>query len=402
MAKVVFLGTPAHGHVNPTRAVVRELVEMGEQITYFCGEEFRTKIEPCGASFESYESISSQDLSYSPKEAGNLFLLAAVVLEMTCLLLPALEARVRALKPDYIIHDALSVWGKSIATMLNLPAICSVTAFAFSPRMSLTSVDFTREIFRMFLSEGRALWRFQRSAQQLKHDWGLKRPGFVEALTNEESLNIVYTSSMFQPMSRAFGTSFRFVGPSVCAETDNREFPFKLPDGKNLVYISLGTIFHEDDAFYRVCFNAFQNADCFVVVSVGTKTSLERLGPSPANFCVQARVPQLQVLSRAGVFVTHGGMNSVSESLLCGVPMVVIPRGADQYAVADRVRKLRAGVRLRRSQATAASLRSAVEQLLRNGTYRENCRLIGDSLRAAGGPRRAAEEIVRFTKKYTD
>ncbi len=396
MGKAVFFGTPAHGHVNPTRAVVRELVNMGEHVTYFCGEEFRAKIESCGASFESYESVSTKEISYSFREAGNIFLLAATILEKTQYLLPELLHRVQALRPDYIIHDTLSVWGKMIATLLHLPAVCSVPTFVFTWRSGAQSLDFSREVISMFWHEGAALWRARRAAVRLGHDWQLKPPSFIDLFNNKQKLNIVYTSEMFQPMAHVFDDSYRFVGASVFPGVEEDELLWEGIGNMPVVYVSMGTIFHEAEPVYALCIEALRNVDCTVVLSVGAKTDIRRLEPVPENTIVRNHVPQVSALGRTSVFITHGGMNSVSESALHGVPMVVIPQGADQFVVADRVQQMGLGIRMHRNRVTANRIREAVLAVLANNSYRENCRRIGDSFRAAGGPRRAADEILRY------
>lgn len=78
--------------------------------------------------------------------------------------------------------------------------------------------------------------------------------------------------------------------------------------------------------FYRLCFDAFADAKHTVILSVGRQTQVEELGQAPPNFIVRQYVPQLEALRHAKVFITHGGMNSTSEGLLFGVPLVVQPR----------------------------------------------------------------------------
>ena len=119
-----------------------------------------------------------------------------------------------------------------------------------------------------------------------------------------------------------------------------------------LYYISLGTLFNEHPEFYRHCFAAFANSMYQVVLSVGHKTPLSSLGDIPPKFIVQNYVPQLEILQRANVFISHGGMNSVSEALYYGVPLLVIPQSADQPWVAKRVAQLGAGKLLPRTRAT--------------------------------------------------
>ena len=122
------------------------------------------------------------------------------------------------------------------------------------------------------------------------------------------------------------------------------------------------------------------------------------LGPAPRNFSVQSFVRQLDVLQRASVFVTHGGMNSVSESLSYGVPLVVIPQMSEQELVGRRVEPLGAGLYLARPKAAAATLRESVERVLGNERFRKQAGVVRESFLAAGGVTRAADAIMAFTR----
>jgi GMP synthase (glutamine-hydrolysing) A subunit len=123
-------------------------------------------------------------------------------------------------------------------------------------------------------------------------------------------------------------------------------------------------------AFYRDCFQAFQREDLQVILSVGANVSAESLGKVPANFIVQSHVPQLDVLRRATVFVTHGGMNSVNEGLYHGVPLLVVPQMSEQAMVGRRVEELGAGIYLAKEDVTAERLRGSVRRLLSEDGFR--------------------------------
>jgi len=91
-------------------------------------------------------------------------------------------------------------------------------------------------------------------------------------------------------------------------------------------------------------------------------------------------------------------MNSVSESLYYGVPLVVIPQMSEQEVVGRRVEQLGAGLYLAKAKATAATLRGAVDQLLADDRYRRQAAVVRESFLTAGGVTRAADAIAGFTR----
>jgi MGT family glycosyltransferase len=239
------------------------------------------------------------------------------------------------------------------------------------------------------------LGEYFETARRLKRRYGTEAPGIIAYLGNPQPLNIAFTSREFQPGSRSFGDEFVFVGPCIPAKRDTAaEFPFDRLDGRPLVYVSLGTTFHNAPDFYRACFEALGGSPWQVVLSTGGAEF--DLGAAPANFLVCRFVPQLAVLEQAAVFVTHGGMNSANEALYCGVPLVVVPQRGDQHMVGARVAELGAGVAISPRQADTAHLRAAVEAVLCNPAFRERAHALGASMRAAGGYRRAADAIQAF------
>ena len=95
-------------------------------------------------------------------------------------------------------------------------------------------------------------------------------------------------------------------------------------------YVSMGTLFNADASFYRSCLEAFRDLDLQVILAVGGNVLDCDLGPVPGNFMVRIAYLKSKCYGGRTVFVTHGGMNSVSESLSFGVPMVVIPQMSEQ------------------------------------------------------------------------
>jgi MGT family glycosyltransferase len=116
----------------------------------------------------------------------------------------------------------------------------------------------------------------------------------------------------------------------------------------------------------------------------------------PANVLARRFVPQPEVLARAALFVTHGGMNSVNEAMHAGVPMLVVPQGADQPLVARRVVELGAGLSIRTEDAASGPVNVLARRLLEEPGFRDAAATLQVAQREAGGYMRAADELERY------
>ncbi len=404
MSKVLFFNIPAYGHTYPTLPLVAELVRRGEQIVYYSSPAFQQAIEKAGAIFRNSVTPFLHDETQIDE---NMVKVAYMLLQAAQSSLAVLLPQVREDAPDYIIHDGLCPWGKFIAQIMGVPAICSMTTFAIPP---ITGKNFLRVIktpgnMRLLFStpiarmlfEGRdRLIAFHTLSNQLHKKYGIAKPQVFDMFTNRAMMNIVYAKKHFQPFAEVFDDTFKFVGPSIVARSDSATFSFERPVEAPVIYISLGTVFNDKADFYRMCYEAFADIGFIVVLSVGKRTNIAALGPMPHNFIVQEFVPQLELLQRAALFVTHGGMNSVSEALYYGVPLIVIPQSADQNLVGQRIQQLGAGKSLRRASLTAQRLRSTAEHILANPAYQQTSARLGKSFGQPDGYIHAANEIQTF------
>jgi MGT family glycosyltransferase len=402
MTKAVFFNIPAHGHVNPTLPLVRELVRRGETVIYYSIEEYKAKIEAAGARCRTYESLSPSvrfDFGSDDRSSPSLPKIARVMIEFCERSLPFLLDATRQDEPDYILHDFTCLWGKYVSQILEIPAIATIPQFPVNmKRRPDPYPGMYSDMIRMFIGGIPALIQFRRTADRISQAYSVRSAGLWDMLANHEDLNIVFTSRYFQPYAEDFDDSFVFVGPSIAERDGTLDFSLDCGNGP-LVYISLGTILNINVTFYQYCFEAFGGTEKQIVLSAGADTDLDSIGVVPKNFVVRNYVPQLEILKRADVFVTHGGMNSVSEGLWYGVPLVVIPQGSDQYLVASRVETLKAGVALDKRRITPEALRQAVDSIALDEGILANIETIQDSFREAGGFGKAADEVMRATRR---
>ncbi|HZM31532.1 MAG TPA: nucleotide disphospho-sugar-binding domain-containing protein, partial [Acidimicrobiales bacterium] len=118
-----------------------------------------------------------------------------------------------------------------------------------------------------------------------------------------------------------------------------------------LVYVTFGTVWNDVDAGFHAAVQAAASLADEVLVTVGPTGDPASLGTVPANVVVERYVPQAEVLPRSAAVVCHGGSGTVLASLAHGVPLVSLPRGADQFANAANLERVGAGVTVSGSDA---------------------------------------------------
>jgi MGT family glycosyltransferase len=388
MSTISFLNIAMHGRVNPTLPVVAELVRRGHSVTYHTSPAFGKEIEATGATVFLYPG-GDQPLPDPPTPVTLMEGLAGTAVG----LVPTVLTELRRVQPDLIVHDNACLWGAVAARELEVPAASSFTTFAFNRHVpSPTSGSW--ELLAAATARPRSVQGYLRSRRQLRRRFDTRGLPLLDLGNIRQPLNLVYTSRAFQPAVEDFDQSYRFVGPSIGARPVDPSFPVdRLKDP--VLYASLGTVFNADPQLLRGFATELAPLGGTVIVSTG-QTDPDALGPLPANVLVRRSVPQPEVLARAAMFVTHGGMNSVNEAMYAGVPMLVVPQGADQPMVARRVVELGAGLSIRTQDVAKGSVRALARRLLHEPRFREAATTLQAAQHKAGGYRRAADELERY------
>lgn len=163
---------------------------------------------------------------------------------------------------------------------------------------------------------------------------------------------------------------------------------------RQTVYFTLGTVFNREsgDLFARVLAGVRQ-LPINVVVTVGRHLDADVVGPQPENVRVERYIPQSALLPHCDLVINHGGSGSVIGSLAYGLPMVVLPMGADQPLNAARCEQLGVGIVLDAVAATSHSIGEAVTAALDDRRYRIAAERIRDEIAALPGPEAAVPPL---------
>ncbi|MEZ4712091.1 MAG: glycosyltransferase [Caldilineaceae bacterium] len=407
MSKIVILTPPAYGHINPTLPVAQELVRRGEQVIYYCTEEFRQPVEQTGATFCPYPEfmLSAEQIAQALQD-GNMVKIPVLLLRATERLLPFFLQELPQQQPDLLFFDSTAVWGKMAATILNLRGAASLAILIFDERsLQLTP----RKLFLLLRQSIPRTPALIGSGLRLHRQYGPGRfPAGRPLFPMRDGLNLVFSTRTLQPALPVIDDTFRFVGPSINEQTRSESHSLNLaqhaaPRRQPLVYIALGTIHHAQPQFYNQCFAALGDFPARFILAIGKSTEAAALNPIPPNFEVHASVPQLQVLQHADLFVTHGGINSVHEGLYYGVPLLVIPQQFEQmmngYCVVKQGAALVIDDQVLRGRVDMVALRRALETMLADVRFSRAARIMQKELQATGGYRQAADELQAYIKR---
>ena len=123
------------------------------------------------------------------------------------------------------------------------------------------------------------------------------------------------------------------------------DFPWQQLTGKPIVYASMGTLQNGlTDIFRSITKGAVGLKELQFVLAVGGQLDPKQLGDVSANVLVVNHAPQIEILKRSSLCITHAGLNTVLESLSNGVPMLALPITNDQPGVAARIANKKVGV----------------------------------------------------------
>jgi len=140
-------------------------------------------------------------------------------------------------------------------------------------------------------------------------------------------------------------------------------------DDRPLIYVTLGTEFYDADLM-RSILEALRGGDWNVVATTGPGGVPAEVDPRVPDVVVASWVPHDAIVDRASLVISHAGAGTIAGCLVRGVPVVCVPRGADQFHHANRVEELGAGLSLGADSRSPAEIRAAVDEVLGAPRYR--------------------------------
>nr|QNH67998.1 UDP-glucuronosyltransferase-like protein 2 [Brachionus rotundiformis] len=457
--KIFVFTIPASGHVNPLLPVLREIAKNQHiEVTVFLTEEFRSKFQSSGVKFKllkNFDFVKRANLRpFGKSRYFELLDLATCSLEAISHNFEYIAKEIDQEKPSLIIYDTFGIYikwameyyvrkSKKLVYNWPLPPMIGFAAtFIYNESIYPNQIEkslifpynfrFFYDCIRIFLASFKiSLYYGISFINPFKH---LKMK-----IDSQTKMIMSVTFPELHPRSHLYDSNiYKFCGSTIQEESLSQIYanqmqmePFKslfdliqitsdkYANDIKLVLVSLGTLFNNNLDIFKKIIDAFENFDIInynshvnlsrlrVVISTGDKcyetfqnlVNTNRLKVNDNIFIVRSS-PQVEVLKRASLFVTHCGMNSTSESIHYGVPMICIPLSEDQPAVAYRVAdELGLGIRLDYTKMKFYEISKAINKILTNESYYHRSRLYSKLSKAYIGYKQLNNIIIKYLNK---
>ncbi len=425
--KIGFLSLPLAGHLNPMCALARKLQSRGHEVVFIGVPDVETIVRAAGVEFLPF-CEGEYPLGSTAKDWGGVAKLRGLDVirysarELSPRLIKAalenLPGKIAETGVDALILDTAYRLVELVPLHLRLPfvQIWNVLHFDFSGSTPLSLYSWPHEttpealarnrsgleIFREIRGPVMPLARSYAERNGLEIDWSNPMSATVSKLAV-----ITQTPREFDFPIPNLPPQFYYAGPFHDNEGEGREavsFPWEKLTGKPLIYASLGTLLNGLTNVYRAILEAVGKfPQMQAVLSVGRNFNLGDLGPIPSNTIVVPVAPQIDLLKRAALCLTHAGLNTALEALAQGVPMVAIPIGYDQPGVAARIAYHGVGEFIEVGDLTGQRLSELIRRVTANPNYRDEARWFQRVLAKTRGLDVAADIIERvFGEHFED
>jgi MGT family glycosyltransferase len=409
--RIAFLGVRVPGHLNPMTTLARKLKARGHDVVFIADLDSEPAVRAAQLPFISYcekelplGSIrqTSDQLSKLQGQAALEFAIRSVAshLEPSFRNLPRtlLEARVDALVLDQVDY------GLGLVPMnLGIPYVHVSNALHidYSGNTPLCAFDWPHETTQEALARNQAgvlgfmqvLAPVTSVAYAYAAEVGLNIDWTDPLATMSELAWLTQTPKEFDFESPHWPSQLHHTGPFHDGlgriESD---FPWDRLTGEPLVYASMGTLQNGIEAVFNAIAQAVKpRPGMQLVLSIGDSLDAKQISSLPPNCIVVNRAPQIELLKRSALCITHAGLNTVLESLTQGVPMVAIPVTNDQPGVAARIAYTKSGAYVPIQEMTASRLSALIDEVLTNPEYRQNANNMKQVIAETNGLEKAAD-----------
>ncbi|HAA28240.1 MAG TPA: glycosyl transferase family 1 [Cyanobacteria bacterium UBA8553] len=396
------------GHLNTMLPLGRALQQRGHRVTLIGQLDAQAKTEAAGLEFwaiaQSEYPLGKMAQLFA--QLGKLSGLAALRYTITLyqqwteVLLRDGPGAIKEAGVEALLVDQTISAGGTIAEYLAIPFIHVCSAVVLMPEDSIpphfTTWNYNPAWWARLRNRGanslfnRLVKPIREVREEYRRQWKLpvdSYPFSKLAIVSQQPPELEFPRTTLPPCLHFTGPYHDSTGrPAV-------SFPYEKLTGQPLIYASMGTLQNRQQQIFQTIAEACVGLDAQLVITLGGSGSPESLPGLPGEPLVVGYAPQLELLKKTTLTITHAGMNTTLECLTNGVPMVAIPVANDQPGIAARIAWTGAGELVPLSRLSVPRLRASIQRVLTQDSYKQNALRLQEAIHRAGGVNRAADII---------
>jgi zeaxanthin glucosyltransferase len=409
--KIAFLGVRVPGHLNPMTTLARKLKARGHDVVFLSVPDTEPFVRAAELPFIAFCENDFPVGSLAKSMAALSKLQGQAALEMAIKSVAnAMESAFRNLprtlrdtNVDALVLDESQRGLGAVPLHLGMPYVhvSNALPFDFSGNTPVCTFDWQHETTPEALARNqagvRSLLQTYEPITSVAHAYA-KKVGLDVDWTDPFATisKLAWLTQMpeeFDFKISHWPAQFRYTGPFHDGlgriESD---FPWNRLTGEPLIYASMGTLQNGlESVFTSIAEAVGARPGMQLVLSIGPSLDPEKISSLPANSIVVKNAPQIELLKRSTLCITHAGLNTALESLTQGVPMVAIPVSIDQPGVAARIAYTKTGAYVSLRELSTSRLSTLIDDVLGNPKYRQNANKMREAIVRTNGLEKAAD-----------
>lgn len=367
MKKIVYITFPFSSHINPQLCLCKEFAEKDIEQIFYTTENF----------FYKFDDIENVTLRKYPKSFEDKFRKLAEENKDTVIkqyrvfalmyyfylfaeeLLPFLVDEIGKEKPDLIICDPFAIWGKMIAKYYNIPLVNFYIGLLGD---SLNSKYFKFAMLRSLALDIPEMIQLIKIKNRIDKQYGNITEHPKTFLQHQGVFSIVPTSREFHPDGEKYENNIKFVGPAHVEDCE-------IQKNKNIIFIAMGT-FSSNNKIWDKCIEATKDLGYEIVISFGgCSGNIINSKCLPNNIRVYDNLSlkdYREILKKSILFISHGGFNSINDSILYKTPLLICPNTSEQRSNGELIEAYNCGKLYRYKRYKVEKIKENVEEILHN------------------------------------
>ncbi|MBR6033766.1 MAG: hypothetical protein IKP28_03390 [Clostridia bacterium] len=385
--RIIYFSTPAYGHLMPEFPIIKELVNLGYEVEWYCSAKYKEFAEKSGAKFIAYD-IDFDNMYNVAELTENFYNLMKGLISLNQ------QAYSMYIQNNYddvdlIIYDSMAGFGKNLAQKFKIKSVCLSALVGYNP-LVFTFSNMLFPSIKLFLCHGIDIMKLVKQEKKFRKENNIARFSLLDLFVNKGDITIVFMPNELQPFVTTFPKDVKFVGTTI---KDRLNFKEETYNEDYDIYVSFGSVFTNNIEVINAIVNEKFFDDKKILINIG---SMDLKSPKE-NITYIHYTNQVELLKHCKLFINQGGLNSIYESIYNKVVQISIPLQEEQRMNAKIVAKKKLGFYLKKFDIN--KIKKYINKIDSDKKYQESIEKYSKIVKEYDGTKLAIEHITKLLEE---